>query len=348
MKSSVARARWLRWAPAFAVLALIAVLPAEADAPRAFEPPRKLDITARPIASFDARDSTRVVFGKLEFVGGLELTSTDKAFGELSALRISPDGERFLLVSDKGRWFRGRIVYRDGKPVGIADAETAPILGADGRPLAERGWFDTESLAEDGDTLYVGIERVNQIVKFDFGKDGLLARGEPIETPPGVKTLPFNQGLETLLFVPRDGKSPLAGTLVAISERGLDAAKNIVGFLVGGATPGQFTIRRTEDFDITDAALLPNGDLAILERFFTPIRGVAMRMRRIPQEVIKPGALIDGPVLLEADMGYQIDNMEGIAVHRSPQGDTILTLVSDDNFNALQRNLLLQFKLARP
>jgi hypothetical protein len=73
-----------------------------------------------------------------------------------------------------------------------------------------------------------------------------------------------------------------------------------------------------------------------------------MRMRRIPQEVIKPGALIDGPVLLEADMGYQIDNMEGIAVHRSPQGDTILTLVSDDNFNALQRNLLLQFKLARP
>lgn len=327
------------------MLAALAIIPAEADSIRETEAPRALKIEARPIASFDTRDASRMRFGALEFIGGLELTSTDKAFGELSALRLSPDGERFLSVSDKGRWFRGRIVYRDGKPAGIADAETAPILGADGAPLANRGWFDTESLAEDNGTLYVGIERVNQIVKFNYAKDGLLARGEPIETPDAIKSLPHNAGLETLVFVPRDSKLPLAGTLIAISERGLDPAKNLVGFLIGGPAPGQFTVRRTEDFDITDAALLPNGDLLILERFFTPIRGIAMRIRRIALDSIKPGALIDGPVLIQADMGYQIDNMEGIAVHRSPQGDTIVTLVSDDNFNVLQRNLLLQFKL---
>jgi hypothetical protein len=37
--------------------------------------------------------------------------------------------------------------------------------------------------------------------------------------------------------------------------------------------------------------------------------------------------------------------MEGIAVHRNAQGETIITLVSDDNFSAIQRNLLLQFAL---
>jgi hypothetical protein len=37
--------------------------------------------------------------------------------------------------------------------------------------------------------------------------------------------------------------------------------------------------------------------------------------------------------------------MEGIAVHRNAQGETIITLVSDDNFSAIQRNLLLQFTL---
>jgi hypothetical protein len=37
--------------------------------------------------------------------------------------------------------------------------------------------------------------------------------------------------------------------------------------------------------------------------------------------------------------------MEGIAVHRNAQGETIVTLVSDDNFSAIQRNLLLQFAL---
>jgi hypothetical protein len=37
--------------------------------------------------------------------------------------------------------------------------------------------------------------------------------------------------------------------------------------------------------------------------------------------------------------------MEGIAVHRNPAGDAIVTLVSDDNFSIIQRNLLLQFSV---
>ncbi len=70
-----------------------------------------------------------------------------------------------------------------------------------------------------------------------------------------------------------------------------------------------------------------------------------MRIRRIPLAAIKPGALVDGAPLISADLAYQIDNMEGIGVSRDAPGDTILTLVSDDNFSALQRTLLLQFKL---
>ena len=61
-----------------------------------------------------------------------------------------------------------------------------------------------------------------------------------------------------------------------------------------------------------------------------------------------PGALLDGEVLLEAGNGFAIDNMEGIAVHSSPDGEPVITLISDDNFNrGLQRTLLLQFALPR-
>ena len=47
--------------------------------------------------------------------------------------------------------------------------------------------------------------------------------------------------------MPRRGAEakPLAGTLIAISERGLDEAGNIKGFLVGGKTPGEFTVKRS-------------------------------------------------------------------------------------------------------
>jgi len=60
---------------------------------------------------------------------------------------------------------------------------------------------------------------------------------------------------------------------------------------------------------------------------------------------LKADALVDGRPMIEADLGYQIDNMEGIAVHRAGNGETIVSLVSDDNFSIIQRNLLLQFAI---
>ena len=149
-----------------------------------------------------------------------------------------------------------------------------------------------------------------------------------------------------MVFVPKG--LPLAGTLIAISERGPDAAGDISAFLIGGPNPGSFAVKRSANFDVTDAALLPGGDVLLLERRFSWTSGLAVRMRRIALGAIKPDALVDGPVLFEADLGYEIDNMEGLSVHRLPSGEIVLTLVSDDNFSALQRTLLLQFTLAEP
>jgi hypothetical protein len=313
--------------------------------------PAATDIGAQPITAFDIRDPAHRQFGLLEFRGGLVLRSSNKNFGGISAIRVAADGAHFISLSDRGWWLRGRIVYEDTRPIGIADAEMAPILGADGRPLATHGWFDTESIAEDGGTLYVGIERVHQIVRFNYGKDGLLARGQPIAVPPGVRTLPSNKGLEALVFVPKGlhQKGPaLAGTLIAISERGLDKAGNINAFLIGGASPGSFAVRRIASYDISDAALLPDGDLLLLERRFSWTSGLSVRIRRITLGEIRPGALVDGPILFEADLGYEIDNMEGLSVHRSAGGEIVLTLISDDNFSIIQRTLLLQFTLTEP
>ena len=51
------------------------------------------------------------------------------------------------------------------------------------------------------------------------------------------------------------------------------------------------------------------------------------------------------PSIFNADLGQEIDNMEGIDAHVTPEGDTVLTMVSDDNFSMIQRTLLLQFTL---
>jgi hypothetical protein len=302
---------------------------------------RSVVVQARPITAFDPRDPGKRQFGPLTFRGGLELTSADAAFGGLSSIRTTADGG-FLAVTDKGAWLRGRIVTRDGRPEGLAEVELAPIRGPDGRPITARRWYDSEALAIDGETAYVAIERVHQILKFDLRR-GLAAPGLIVTVPPAVKALRPNKGIEGLVAVGK-GAPLAAGTLIALSERGLDGDGNIAGFLIG-RQPGQFAIRRSDDYDLTDAALLPDGGLVILERHYSLLRGVAMRLRLLPLAALRPDAVVDGRVLLEADLGYQIDNMEGLSVHRDDAGEIVLTLVSDDNFSLLQRTLLLQFTL---
>ena len=53
-------------------------------------------------------------------------------------------------------------------------------------------------------------------------------------------------------------------------------------FMIGGKAPASFAVRRTEDYDISDAALLPNGDLLVLERKGHPGGGVSTRELTVP------------------------------------------------------------------
>ncbi|EKS30649.1 esterase-like activity of phytase family protein [Afipia felis] len=302
-----------------------------------------VEVNARPLPSFDLRDPSHVRFGSFQFRSGLVLTSPFRKFGGLSSLHLDAKGENFITASDKGDWFTGRFVYHGDALSGLADVRSAPMRGSDGQPLAAKGWFDTESLTFDGSIAYVGIERVNKIVRFDFDKGGILARAEEVAAPPEVAKLPYNLGLESLVYVGKGQR--LAGTLLAISERSLDTDGNIAAFLIGGPSPGIFHIKRSNDFDISDATLLPTGDVLLLERKFSLAKGVGIQVRCIPVSTIAPDSLVDGPVLFEADMGAEIDNFEGIATHVSRTGETIITLISDDNFSFIQRTLLVQFTL---
>jgi hypothetical protein len=319
--------------------------PAKPVAPDEFSAaaPVSFEVNARPIPAFEPGDRARVRFGALEYRSGLVLTSGFPGFGGLSGIRLDAKGERFISFSDKGTWFTGSIVYQGRAMTGLADVEAAPMLGPDGKPITTRGWFDSESIALDGSLVYIGLERVNRVLRFDFSKGFTRARGEVVPLPPAASRLPFNKGLEALVFVPKG--MPLAGTLIAISERGLDAKGNIIGFLVGGPSPGQFSVRRTDKFDISDAVLLASGELLVLERKFSWLSGIGIRIRRIVLRSVAPGAVVDGPSIFEADLGEEVDNMEGIDAHVTPEGDTVLTMVSDDNFSLLQRTLLLQFTL---
>ncbi len=125
-----------------------------------------------------------------------------------------------------------------------------------------------------------------------------------------------------------------------------DGAGNHTGWIWVNGKAQEFHLSNAGDYDITDAAALPDGSLLVLERRFRWSEGVKTRLRLIRRHELRPGALIDGETLLDATMNQEIDNMEGLAVHTGAGGEIIVTMISDDNFNqALQRTLLLQFAL---
>jgi hypothetical protein len=195
----------------------------------------------------------------------------------------------------------------------------------------------------DREVAIVSFEQKPAIRSY-AGPDFASAKPTRVALPKFVSDLRRNQGLEALAVAPE--ASPLAGATLAIAERSLDSKGNHRGFIIDGAKPGQFTIRRSSDFDISDAAFLPNGDLLILERRFSFSGGFAMRIREIKGTAIKPGALLDGDTLITADNTFQIDNMEGLAVRKSSDGRILLNIISDDNHGFLQRTVLLQFVMA--
>jgi hypothetical protein len=108
----------------------------------------RIAISAEATEAFDPQDTSLKRFGKLMFRGSLVLSCKDREFGGLSVLRVEADGQHFISLSDRGQWLRGRIVYRDKAPVAIANAEMAPMLGPDGRPLSKRGGTTTPRRGE--------------------------------------------------------------------------------------------------------------------------------------------------------------------------------------------------------
>lgn len=324
-----------------AALAAAAMLLAPVSAWSA--PEDVIDVSASRISSFRL-GSSQTRFGALEFVGGLSLSASAADFGSFSGFRFLEPGSAFLGVTDTGFWYSGRI-ERDaaGLPTGVSRFRIAPILDREGKPLDGKWSSDAEGLSISGDRVTASFEREHRITEYRLGRDGPGPARRDLDYVVPRAELRMNSGFETIAQAPADGQ--LDGARIAVTERSIDANGDIFAAVLEGPRKGVFKIARIGEFDVTDGAFLPDGDLVLLERSFSMLRGVAMRMRRIPVQTIRPGAHVDGPVLIEADMSYQIDNMEGLDIWTRADGATMVSIVSDDNQSFLQRTLYLEFRL---
>lgn len=300
-----------------------------------------ITVSARSV-DLDPSDGTRREFGALTWLGTLSLTTSAPAFGGFSGLALDATGTKLWAVSDAGFWLTADLATSGDAITGVASARIGPLLGADGKARGGDRNIDAEALAlrgqGDGFEALVGFERDHHIAVFSANGRGLGRLKRRLKLPAAVRGLPANKGLEAVTILSDGG-------LLLISERGLTNAGHHRGWLIGRGKSREIAIERLKEFDITDAAGLPDGGAVILERRYRPSEGVQFRLRRIPAKELGKGALIRGLVLFEGDFSLGIDNMEGLAVHQNADGRTLVTLISDDNFSFFQRTLVMRFAL---
>ncbi|WP_252910278.1 esterase-like activity of phytase family protein [Aliihoeflea aestuarii] len=324
--------------------ALAALIVSTAVANVAGNQPFAIGIETSPINSF-AIVGTDADYGPLRFIGGFSMTGDRREFGQLSSFRFLTPGEQFLGVADHGYWFAGRVARNaEGAPVGLADFTMQAMVDEAGRVIDDKHRVDAEGLSISNGIATVSFERQARVSEYRIEPDGMGGPIRELDFLIPRHELRYNAGMETVAKARDEG--PLEGARVVVTEKSIDTDGNIFAAVIEGPQKGIFKIRRTDEFDVTDGVFLPDGDLLLLERRFSYVRGVAMRLRRIDVREIRPDALVDGETLIEAGMTYNIDNMEALDVFRRDDGTLVVALMSDDNQSWVQRSLYLEFELA--
>lgn len=281
---------------------------------------------------------------KLIWRGGIAMTANSTSFGGWSDLHVSADGKTLTAVSDLGAHLTAAIDYdAKGNLVGLSGGRIGQLRGPDGKPIESKIEADAESMARlaDGSWL-VGFERNHRIWHYP------TLQGVPtvVEGPADIGRLPANGGIEAMTAL-ADGR------VIAISEQYRRRPDSVVGWVGNPKPDGRYQWRAFDyptipDFHPTAIARLPDGSFVMLERAFDLVRGVRCRVMRFAAADLEPGGILRPQELARLASPHAVDNLEGLAAGKGRNGETLLWLISDDNFNPLQRNILMMFELAEP
>ncbi|MCB2110925.1 MAG: esterase-like activity of phytase family protein [Defluviimonas sp.] len=269
---------------------------------------------------------------RAEHIGTYLWQDAGAGFGGLSGFDLADDGARFVVVSDRGAVFAGRLARGDDGAVTSVTITKRARLRGPGEALTGHKNIDAEGVALDPKGgFFVSFEQRARILH--YAAPGAAADRE---IRPQVFAAYDNNFAFEALAIAQDG------TLFTIPERPPGLGLPFPVFRVRGAVVDQpFTLPRIGGWAVSGADFGPDGRLYLLERGYWPLLGFMNRIRRV---TLAGDRVVADEVILETQAG-DFDNLEGMAVWRDARGAIRLTLVSDDNFSPLQKTELVDFRV---
>ncbi len=321
----------------FRILLLVLLAIAAVGGHRAYWRNDSQTIAMRPLA-FDEANPLRRKVGALTFLNGWELRSDNSDFGGISALVVR-EPNRFLAVSDAGTL----IGFTIGDSNGLEDSFIAALPGAYGEDADYRD-RDSEGMAIDPATgrLWVSYEARHAIRRFPPS----LSRIDGSRKLTQTQDWESNGGVEAIVRLP-DGRF----LIFSETHQRRDGSNSSFLFsgdpIEAGSRMSEFGYRAPAGYRPTDASLLPDGRILVLNRRIGFPNGFTAKLVLLDPAKIGKDETVLGETLATLAPPLLVDNMEGLAV-ANEGGRIIVWMISDNNFNAFQRTLLMKFELKLP
>ncbi len=279
----------------------------------------------------DPSEDVSSYFAPLAPVALYELNSEDARFGGLSGMDFLDD-DTLIIVSDDGS-----LIWIDltGDTLQPADhVYMTSLRGADGQPLDGKTYADSEGVAWNGETLFISFERGHRVLGYDIEGCGANARGALVTD---FWSGDFGEiGTMEALAIRDTGTGEL---VIGVEARQLDGAP--IGIFNGneGSVSQRLAAPELTLLVGADYVGVDTDRLYSLFRSYDPIRGnrIAIGVSAVSED----GTIGEMERLAMIGSDVTVDNFEGIAVQPvSPTTDRIV-IVSDDNFSARQKTLLM-------
>ena len=269
---------------------------------------------------------------QLEQVGFLNIDRNEKDYGGFSGLVISNEGTEALVVTDKSFFFVLELL-RDENDIltGYSVIRKGRILSSKGEHLNGRN-TDSESIVIDKNNNYYISFESNHRIMMHAKVEG---KGVFVPKHPMFRKLSVNKGIEALA-IDADNR------LIAIPEKPPSGISDIPIFrLQNDEWEIIKYVKINDNFLVTDAEILPEGLLLILERKFSWTQGFKTRFRLISLDKFDNKE----PVTVFTSTANQFDNLEGVTLWKDKNGEMRILTVSDDNFHPLQQSEIREFFL---
>ena len=268
-----------------------------------------------------------------------EMSSDFEKFGGISGLKITRPKDAsypsaqfdFYFLSDDGFYLKANPEFdKKNNLISFKIKKIIPLKSEDNKTLmGDKTEGDAEAIDIKNGDIFIAFERNHRVLRYANGK-----KPEHFINPENFKNLILNEGIEAMGFIKNQ--------LILITENSKASPQTVKAYLYRNNVLTTFYYPLYKNYNPTDLTVLNDDEILVLERSYSPNFGNRARILTFQYSDIKENEIVRPKQLVKLKPPFPLDNYEAIGSIQITEQMYKLFIVSDNNYNPKQKNLLIE------